>query len=48
MYIWKNLSMMPGVTIGSNVLVAAGSVVTKTIPNNVVVGGNPVRYYVVF
>lgn len=34
---------MPGVTIGDNVLVAAGSVVTKSIPNNVVVGGNPAK-----
>lgn len=34
---------MPGVTIGDNVLVAAGSVVTKSIPSNVVVGGNPAK-----
>ena len=34
---------MPGVTIGSNVLVAAGSVVTKSVPNGVVVGGNPAK-----
>ena len=34
---------MPGVEIGDNVLVAAGSVVTKSIPNDVVVGGNPAR-----
>lgn len=34
---------MPDVTIGSNVLVAAGSVVTKTIPDNVVVAGNPAK-----
>ena len=42
-YIGNNCLIMPGVTIGSNVLVAAGSVVTKTIPNNVVVGGNPAK-----
>lgn len=30
----------PGVTIGDNVVIASGSVVTKDIPNNVVVGGN--------
>jgi serine acetyltransferase len=35
---------MPGVTIGDNVLIAAGSVVTKSIPSNVVVAGNPARY----
>ena len=31
----------PGVTIGENSVVAAGSVVTKDVPSNVVVGGNP-------
>ncbi|KIL52157.1 maltose acetyltransferase domain-containing protein [Jeotgalibacillus soli] len=31
----------PGVTIGDNVVVASGAVVTKDIPSNVVVGGNP-------
>ena len=33
----------PGVTIGNNVVVAAGSVVTKNVPDNVVVGGNPAK-----
>ena len=33
----------PGVTIEDNVLVAAGSVVTKSIPSGMVVGGNPAR-----
>lgn len=33
----------PGVTIGNNVVVASGSVVTKDIPDNVVVGGNPAK-----
>jgi maltose O-acetyltransferase len=31
----------PGVTIGNNVVVGAGSVVTKDVPDNVTVGGNP-------
>ena len=35
---------MPGVTIGDNVLIAAGSIVTKSIPPNVVVAGNPAKY----
>lgn len=43
-YIGSNSIIMPGVTIGNNVLVAAGSVVTKSIPDNVVVGGNPAKY----
>ena len=33
----------PGVTLGNNVIVAAGSVVTKSFGDNVVVGGNPAR-----
>ena len=33
----------PGVTIGNNVVVASGAVVTKDIPDDVVVGGNPAR-----
>ncbi|WP_054028160.1 maltose acetyltransferase domain-containing protein [Bacillus sp. FJAT-28004] len=33
----------PGVTIGNNVVVASGSVVTKDVPDNVLVGGNPAR-----
>lgn len=33
----------PGVTIGNNVVIASGSVVTKDVPNNVVVGGNPAK-----
>jgi len=33
----------PGVTIGNNVVIASGAVVTKDVPNNVVVGGNPAR-----
>ncbi len=33
----------PGVTIGENSVVAAGAVVTKDVPGNVVVGGNPAK-----
>ena len=33
----------PRVTIGRNAVVAAGAVVTKDVPDNVVVGGNPAR-----
>lgn len=42
-YIGNDALIMPGVTIGDNVLVAAGSVVTKSVPSNVVVGGNPAK-----
>ncbi|EMX8371626.1 maltose O-acetyltransferase [Yersinia enterocolitica] len=33
----------PGVTLGDNVVVASGAVVTKDVPFNCVVGGNPAR-----
>lgn len=33
----------PGVSIGDNVTVAAGAVVVKSVPANVVVGGNPAK-----
>lgn len=35
--------ILPGVTIGKNSIVGAGCVVTKNIPENVVVAGNPAR-----
>ena len=44
MYIDNNAKIMPGVTVGDNVLIAAGSIVTKSIPSNVVVAGNPARF----
>lgn len=34
---------MPGVTIGEGSLVAAGSIVTKSVPSGVVVGGAPAK-----
>lgn len=40
-YIGNNSLIMPGVTVGDNVLIAAGSVVTHSVPDNVVIGGNP-------
>ena len=33
--------LLPGVTIGDNVVIGAGSVVTKDIPSNTVAAGNP-------
>lgn len=35
--------IMPGVTLGPDVVVAAGSVVTKSFGGGVVIGGNPAR-----
>jgi len=37
------VSIMPGVTIGNNVVIAAGAVVTKDISDNTLVGGVPAR-----
>ena len=37
------VQVMPGVTIGNNTVVAAGAVVTKDVPDNVLVGGVPAR-----
>lgn len=35
--------VVPGVTIGDNVVIGAGSVVTKDLPSNVVAAGNPCK-----
>ena len=35
--------ILPGITIGDNVVVGAGSVVTKDLPSNVVAVGNPCK-----
>lgn len=35
--------VVPGVTIGDNVVIGAGSIVTKDIPSNVVAYGNPCK-----
>lgn len=36
--------ILKGVTIGENAIVAAGSVVTKDIPDNEIWGGNPIKF----
>lgn len=43
-YIGSGAQIMPGVTIGKGSLVAAGSIVTKSVPAGVVVAGNPARF----
>ena len=43
-YIGSYSQIMPGVTIGEGALVAAGSVVTKSVAPHTVVAGNPARY----
>lgn len=41
--IGANCTILPGVTIGRNSLVGAGSVVVRNVPDNAVVVGNPAR-----
>ncbi len=42
-YIGNNVLLLPGVTIGSKVIIGAGAVVTKDIPDNSVAVGVPAR-----
>lgn len=42
-YIGYSVSVLPGVTIGDYCIIGAGSVVTKDVPENSIVAGNPAR-----
>jgi len=42
-FIFSNVMIMPGVTIGQGAIVLPGSVVTKDVPSRKIVGGNPAR-----
>lgn len=42
-WIGGNSTILPGITVGENSIVAAGAVVTKDVPANSIVGGNPAR-----
>lgn len=42
-WIGGNCTILPGVTIGNNAVIAAGAVVTKDVPDNCVVAGVPAR-----
>lgn len=42
-WIGAHATILPGVTIGDNAIIAAGAVVTKDVENNVVVGGVPAK-----
>lgn len=42
-WICANVSILPGVTIGDNCIIGAGSVVTKDIPSGMLAYGNPCR-----
>lgn len=42
-FLGANSVILPGVTIGDNVIVGAGAVVTKDVPSDSVVAGNPAK-----
>ncbi|WP_029759087.1 MULTISPECIES: DapH/DapD/GlmU-related protein [Fusobacterium] len=42
-WIGGNVTILPGVNIGNNVIVAAGAIVTKNIPDNCIIGGVPAK-----
>ncbi|OXX25946.1 sugar O-acetyltransferase, partial [Vibrio sp. V06_P1A73T115] len=42
-WIGGHATINPGVTLGNNVVVASGAVVTKSFGDNVVIGGNPAK-----
>jgi acetyltransferase-like isoleucine patch superfamily enzyme len=42
-FIGANSVILPGIKIGNSCIVGAGSVVTKDVPDNSIVGGNPAR-----
>ena len=42
-FVGNRACIMPGVKIGNNVVVGYGSIVTKDVPDNVVVGGAPAK-----
>lgn len=41
--IGANATILPGITIGENAMIGAGSVVTKDVPDNATVYGNPAK-----
>lgn len=42
-WIGANVTILPGVTVGENAVIAADSTVTKDVPDNVVVAGSPAK-----
>ena len=43
-WVGGNVSILPGITINDGAVVGAGSVVTKDVPANTVVAGNPAKF----
>ena len=42
-FVRQGVTVLPGITIGDNSIVGAGSVVKKDVPANAIVAGNPAR-----
>ena len=42
-WIGADVTIMPGITIGENAVIAGGAVVTKDVPADSIVGGNPAK-----
>lgn len=44
-FVWIgfNVTLLPGITIGEGVIIAACSVVTKDVPDYAIIGGNPAK-----
>jgi acetyltransferase-like isoleucine patch superfamily enzyme len=42
-FIGANSIVLPGIRIGNNVVIGAGSVVTKSVPDCCIVAGNPAK-----
>ena len=43
-WVGADCTILPGVTIGENSVIGAGSVVTKDVSDNVIVAGNPAKF----
>lgn len=43
-YIGEKCMIMPGVKIGSNCIIGGGSVVTRSVPDGIMVAGNPAKF----
>jgi acetyltransferase-like isoleucine patch superfamily enzyme len=42
-WIGAGATILPGIAVGENSIVAAGAIVTKDVPDNTIVAGNPAR-----
>ena len=47
-WIGENVSILPGVEIGENAILGANSVITKNVPKDSIVAGNPAKVIKVY